>query len=132
MAANGSLPTKPNDPAVYDWDGDGHPGATLKLSLPFLPDGELRVVQRGHSVLDGRVVGDGRIEGEIDVRLFEQRVIGAWPTFLNRSPEIEPEPGGSRFSITPIPPQTSCETLRAVQPAMSREAPEEDAEAWAG
>jgi hypothetical protein len=131
MPGNGSLPTKSDDPSVYDWDGDGHPGATLKLSLPLLPDGELRVVQRDHSVLDGRIVGNGRVEGDIDVRLFEQRIIGALPSFLNRSAEIQPDPQGSRFSITPIPPETSCETLRALEPAMSQEVPEEDAESWA-
>ena len=42
--ADGKLPTKIDDPAVYDWDGDGHPGATLRLSVPLLPEGELYVV----------------------------------------------------------------------------------------
>ena len=36
-SADGKLPTKIDDPAVYDWDGDGHPGATLRLSVPLLP-----------------------------------------------------------------------------------------------
>src|SRR6185295_4670782 len=51
-----ALPTKIDDPAVYDWDGDGKPAATLKISIPLLPDGEFYVVQRGHSILNGRVV----------------------------------------------------------------------------
>jgi hypothetical protein len=113
--ANGTeekLPTKIDDPAVYDWDGDGHPGATLKLSVPLLPDGELYVVQRGQSILTGRVVQPGKIEGGIEVRNFEQRVLGAWPGFLAKSPDIEPDPKESRFSLSQIPVGTTCEALR--------------------
>lgn len=109
---NGKLPTQPDDPAVYDWDGDGRPGATLKLSVPLLPDGELYVVQRGHSILSGRLTGPGRIEGRIDIRLFEQRVLGAWPSFLNQTPEIEPDPKASWFTLTQLAPGSSCESLR--------------------
>ena len=106
------LPTKLDDSSVYDWDGDGQPAATLKISVPLLPDGELYVVQRGQSILNGRITGRGRIEGSIEVRSFEHRVLGAWPPFLNRSPEIVPNPAESRFSIIPIPPDSTCETLR--------------------
>jgi hypothetical protein len=111
-SADGKLPTKIDDPAVYDWDGDGHPGATLRLSVPLLPDGELYVVQRGQSVLNGRVLTPGRIDGDIEVRSFEHRVLGAHPSFLDRSPEIEPDPKGSHFSISPVPMGTTCESLR--------------------
>lgn len=76
-SGGGPLPTKMDDPAVYDWDGDGRPGATLKLSVPLLPDGELYVVQRGHSILNGRLTQPGKIEGAIEVKIFEQRVLGA-------------------------------------------------------
>jgi hypothetical protein len=48
-----NLPSKIDDPAVSDWDGDGHPGATLQLTIPLLPSGELYVVQRGQSILTG-------------------------------------------------------------------------------
>lgn len=113
-AGDSKLPTKVDDSSVYDWDGDGHPGATLKISVPLLPDGELYVVQRGHSILNGRINKPGRIEGSIEVRSFEHRVLSAWPGFLNRSPEITPEPKESRFSIIPIPSGSSCETLRGV------------------
>ncbi len=111
--AEDKLPAKVDDPAVFDWDGDGHPGATLKISVPLLPDGELYVVQRGQSILTGRLVQPGRIEGHIDVRTFDQRVIDAWPSFLATSPEIVPDPKESRFILTAIPAGTSCATLRA-------------------
>lgn len=106
------LPTAIDDSSVYDWDGDGNPGATLKISVPLLPDGELYIVQRGHSVLHGRILRPGRIEGDIEVLSFEHRVLGARPGFLNRSPEITPDPERSRFSIIPIPQDSDCDTLR--------------------
>jgi hypothetical protein len=112
ISAESDLPTSINDPSVYDWDGDGNPGATLKISVPLLPDGELYVVQRGQSILNGRINRPGRIDGSIEVLTFEHRVLGAWPGFLNRSPEITPDPKESRFSIIPIPQGSSCETLR--------------------
>ena len=114
-AGDSQLPTKIDDPVVYDWDGDGHPGATLKLSVPLLPDGELYVVQRGHSILNGRMTQPGNIKGTIEYKTFEQRVLGAWPGFLNQSPEIVPDPKESRFSITPLPPGSTCETVKKSQ-----------------
>jgi hypothetical protein len=106
-----ALPAKIDDPAVYDWDGDGKPAATLKISIPLLPDGEFYVVQRGHSILNGRIVQPGKIEGAIETRLFEQRVLGAWPGFLNQSAEIEPDPKESRFVLSQIAGGSTCETL---------------------
>jgi hypothetical protein len=105
------LPDRIDDPAVFDWDGDGFPGATLKLSVPLLPDGEIYIVQTGHSVLNGRLNGSGTIEGGIDVRRFEQRVLGARPGFLNRSPEIRADPERSRFIMTPLPAGADCRTV---------------------
>lgn len=115
--ANGTeekLPNKIDDPAVYDWDGDGHPGATLQLSIPLLPTGQLYVVQRGQSILTGHIMQPGKIEGHIEVRHFDQKVLGAWPGFLAKSPEIEPNPKESRFTLSPIATGTTCESLRAV------------------
>jgi hypothetical protein len=120
-ADDGSLPTHIDDPEVYDWDGDGHPGATLRLSVPLLPDGELYVVQRGRSILNGRITHPGNVEGAIEYKVFEQRVLGAWPSFLNQSPEIVPDPTASRFSITPLPPASTCETVRKFQTTATSE-----------
>ena len=119
--ANGSddkLPTKVDDPAVFDWDEDGHPGATLKLSIPLLPSGELYVVQRGQSILTGRVVQPGKIEGGIEVRNFDQKVLDAWPGFLAKSPEIEPNPKESRFTLSRSPP--TARARRCAPQALNR------------
>jgi hypothetical protein len=107
----GTLPCSPDDPRVYDWDHDGFPGATLRMTLPLVPDAELYIVQRGHSLLDGRIVAPGRVEGRIDVRLFEQAVIGAKPAFLRRSPQVVQEPERSRFVLQAVPAGSTCADL---------------------
>lgn len=112
VSDDAKLPEKIDDPAVFDWDSDGLPAATLKISIPLLPDGELYVVQRGRSILNGRIVQPGKVEGNIDVQSFAQRVLGAKPGFLNASPEITPDPKESRFVMSPVPNGSSCETLR--------------------
>ena len=111
-AGDTKLPAAADDPAVYDWDDDGKPGATLKLSVPLLPDGELYVVQRGHSILNGRITEPGRIEGGIEVLSFEHRVLGARPGFLNKSPDIQADAQESRFTITQVATGSTCESLR--------------------
>jgi hypothetical protein len=116
------LPSRIDDPSVFDWDSDGHPGATLKLSVPLLPPGELYIVQTGRSILDGRITETGTIEGSIEVRSFQQRVLGARPSFLNRSPEIHADPKASRFTLVPVPSGTTCKTLKSEINAGEREA----------
>jgi hypothetical protein len=107
------LPVRPDDPAVYDWDGDGHPGATLVLVVPALVRGHLYVVQRGHSILDGRVVAPGRIAGTIEVPLLEQAVIGSRPAFLRRAPALVPDRTRSRFTLARVD-AASCADLLAM------------------
>jgi hypothetical protein len=119
MPDDSTLPNKIDDAAVFDWDDDGHPGATLKLSVPLLPDGELYVVQRGHSVLSGWISAPGRVAGSIDVRSFEHRVLGARPEFLNRSPKIEANSKDSTFVMTQLATGSTCESLRAADNSKS-------------
>lgn len=106
----GELPRRRDDPAVVDSDGDGKPGATLHLDVPVLDPLELYVVQRGHVVLDGEVKDDGRVEGALRSDL-EQVVIASDPYFLKRSPELEPDAERSRFVMTPVAADSTCDTL---------------------
>jgi hypothetical protein len=108
-----TLPREATDPAVIDSDGDGHPGATLGLSIARLAEGELYIVQRGHSRLEGHIVAVGQVEGRIDVRLFEQAVLGADPGFLRRTPEIELDPARSTFRLVRVADGTPCAALAA-------------------
>jgi hypothetical protein len=109
-------PRRGSDPAVVDSDGDGKPGATLHLEVPILDPFELYVVQRGHAVLDGRLLENGRVEGTLSSSL-EQVVIGSDPFFLKRNPQLEPEPELSSFALDPVPEDSSCQSLlRAAEP----------------
>jgi hypothetical protein len=59
------------------------------------------------------MVQPGRIEGHIEVRHFNQKVLGARPGFLAKSPEIEPNARESRFTLSSVAADSTCETLRA-------------------
>lgn len=110
-SADAPLPVDAQDPSVVDSDGDGHPGATLQLSIAHLASGELYVVQRGQSVLEGRVVAVGQVEGRIDVRLFEQGLLGARPGFLKRSPQIALDPARCTFRLVRVADDVGCGTI---------------------
>lgn len=122
-AAQTPLPTDAADPGVIDWDGDGRPGATLLLSVAGIAEGELYVVQRGHSVLEGRIVGVGLAEGHFATLAFEQGLIGADPSFLARSPRITLDPQHSSFRLMRVADDTRCEDIdtAAYQPSSTEE-----------
>ncbi len=44
--ANESLPTDPNDPRIFDADGDGHPGVTSKVRISDALQGEVYIARR--------------------------------------------------------------------------------------
>jgi phytoene synthase len=111
------LPRSPDDPAIFDWDGDGKPGGTIRLRVPIAPDGELYVVQRGRALLDGRLVARDRAEGTIAIPLFEQAVIGAWPSFLLKTPEITPDTSRSRFTLVRLLDGSGCDAVLALRGA---------------
>jgi hypothetical protein len=104
-------PKTVDDPSVVDSDHDGRPGATLELSVPLVADGAIEIVQRGRMVLDGRVVGPGRVEGRVTMPIFEQTVIAAEPAIFKGAAALEPDPERSRFLLTRIADGTSCDAL---------------------
>lgn len=75
--ASDPLPEAADDPRVFDQDGDGHPGMTVRVDLLGLIRGEVYVVQRVRYRLIGWVESDGgSIFGRIEWE-DEQVVIGA-------------------------------------------------------
>jgi len=110
-AERAPLPRNLDDPAIFDWDGDGEPAATLRVRVAGLPAGEVWVVQRAHSVLAGRVLSSGRVEGAIEILLLEQAVVGARPGFLRWSPDATPDPEHSRFVLERVAAGTTCSDL---------------------
>lgn len=108
-AAAGALPASSDDPGVVDWDRDGQPGATVRIEVPLLQDVEVRVVQRSHAVLEGRVEGAG-VAGGARLLRFEQAVLSATHKLFTRAPKVLPAAGGW-FSMTPVPAGTTCAEL---------------------
>jgi hypothetical protein len=54
------LPTDAEHPAVFDWDADGAPGATVTVRAPLFGAVDVYVVQSSRGLLDGRLqVRDG-------------------------------------------------------------------------
>jgi hypothetical protein len=110
-ATGGQLPTGAEQRGVRDHDGDGNPGATVELRMRGFGEGKLFIVQRSHLVLRGRQTEPGRFEGAVDVRVQEQRTLGARPGFLHREMVIRPEPERSGWKLVRVPPATNCVDL---------------------
>lgn len=114
----GQLPRSARAPGVVDSDRDGAPGVTVVGRFPLFGRVRIFFVQRSHLVLDGRTTAPGRIEGGIDVRVLEQRTIGASSVLFRRNVEIRPDPERSSFVLVATPQITSCEQLRAADSSL--------------
>ncbi len=102
------LPGTAGDKRVYDQDGDGKPGMTVRVS--GIVTGDIYVVQRATSSLRGNLRG-GAFVGGIDFRQ-EQRILGATSSVLEKGPEAKPDPSRSRFRMSPVKPGISCDEAR--------------------
>lgn len=81
------LPSRADDPRVFDQDGDGHPGVTVQVR--GLIDGEIYVIQRGWSEMrDVRVDAD-TIRGTVRWGM-DQSVVGASRWLLDSQPPTWP------------------------------------------
>lgn len=106
------LPKRSDDPRVHDMDGDGQPGLTVKVQ--GLVDGEIYVVQRDASRLQGKVRPNGRqIQGIVRWRA-EQEVVGASRSMLESNPDNRPHPEAQRsfFRMLRVPDSAGCEDVR--------------------
>jgi len=110
--SGGKLPERIDAPGVRDTDGDGRPGATIRLRVPVAGTADLYIVQRSHLVLGGREVRPGRIEGAVRILAQEQRTLGAEPGFFARNPSTAPDPARSGFTLVRAPGVRDCEGLR--------------------
>ncbi len=88
---NDPLPTDASDPRVFDQDGDGNPGLTVRVSVAGLFQGEVYVVQRDRSRLSGAVVSADRVEGLVEWT-SEQSVLGASNSFFLGGAASRPDP----------------------------------------
>ncbi len=114
VASGGLLPLTADAPGVRDSDHDGQPGATVELKLPAFGRVQLFIAQRTHLVLVGREVSPGRISGEVDIHLLEQRTLGAKPGMFKRTPRVRPVSPQSGFSIIRVPEGASCGSISPI------------------
>jgi hypothetical protein len=118
----GVLPEGPGEPGVVDADGDGNPGATIEIRVPLMGRGRLFIAQRTHLVLRAREATPDRVEGAVDIRLMEQRTLGADPAMFGRTPDIRPDPARSGFTMVRLPDRAGCAELERQASAIFRRA----------
>ena len=74
--ANEVLPTDPNDPRIFDADGDGHPGVTSSVKISDALKGEVYIARREIFAYTLTQQSDDRFTGFITDK-SEQLVVGA-------------------------------------------------------
>jgi hypothetical protein len=107
--SNDPLPSDPDDPRVFDQDGDGNPGVTIRVE--GIVSGDMYIVQRSWTRLEGALLGDGSFGG----RLFfgnAQVVLDSTSPFLGDPPSSRPLPNLSWFRIARLPEDADCAKAR--------------------
>lgn len=110
--ATDPLPTEADDPRVFDQDGDGHPGITVRVTILGFIKGEVYVIQRDWNTLNGEFTSPDKIDGLIEWGI-EQVVLGASNPFLKARGTNRPDPAAehSYFCTTRIDPQMDCPAI---------------------
>lgn len=106
------LPTSAGDPRVFDQDGDGKPGITVHACAFGLITGDVYVVERLRTRLEGQVVSPDRIEGRVEGTV-EQVILGASDARFLGSIVSRPDPisSHSRFVLARIDPAWACNEI---------------------
>jgi len=107
-----ALPEAPEDPRVYDQDGDGRPGITVRIS--GVVSGEVWLVQRLTTRALGRVTSPDRIEGLLEWQ-DEQRHLGTDNTLLKDPTPSRPDPeaANSYFRSVRVEAGDDCAAILA-------------------
>ena len=111
--ASGAMPGRVGDPGILDWEGDGRPGATVRVKVPFAGEGEVWMAQVGRTVLDGFVVSPDRVEGRVSTLDYAQRTLGASNRLMDVNPVVRPDDASSTFVMTRVATNSTCSTLPA-------------------
>lgn len=104
------LPANPNDDRVWDQDEDGQPGLTIHIHQNLLGEGEIYVVQRSTTCLDGVVISPDRIEGYVEAE-SEQVVLDAstfWLKLDTPAGQSDPNPQSSHFILQRMADGATC------------------------
>ena len=92
-----SLPTTPDDPRVFDQDGDGHPGVTVRIR--GMVSGKMYLIQRGIDAWHARFQTRDRMRGCVNWTQT-QRVLDSTSIFLGDGPATRQHPATNRSTVT--------------------------------
>lgn len=110
----GDLPTQDDDPAVFDQDGDGHPGVTVEVSARALfvtVEGKVYLTQRTITQETGALQSAELIRGKINWS-FEQSVLGSDSRILSSvSPSTTVLPEQSEFTMRKLGDGDTCASM---------------------
>ena len=108
------IPRDAKHPAVFDWDEDGKPGASVLVDIPIIGEIRIYMVQTNHTILSGWVNEDGVIRGTATQRLLKQHTIGADNRLLAASPKLSVVSDHNAFEIMRIPAGSTCRDVKAL------------------
>lgn len=108
-------PSSIDHPAVYDWDNDGKPAATVHLEVPLFGTIEVYQAQTARAVLDGKVVSADKIEGGVRVIDFYQRTLSASNRLFIQNPVLTNNAALSTFRLSRIADQATCLDIPAAR-----------------
>jgi hypothetical protein len=109
-----ALPKKADDPAVFDWDEDGHVGATVRVELHVLKPFEVYITGVSHLLLRGQVRSPDLVEGRVDLLRQERWTLGASNRLFARQADTVPDPAQSTFVMRRLPAGTACGQVRGL------------------
>ena len=106
------LPSDPNDSRIFDQDGDGNPGVTVKVS-GFI-SGDIYVVQRAINTYYGSLGADGSLTGYV-IEHGDQKTLGATNAMLEQDVPNEAinDPDRNPLQLIPVEAGMDCDTLMA-------------------
>ena len=106
------LPSDPNDSRIFDQDGDGNPGVTVKVS-GFI-SGDIYVVQRAINTYYGSISEQGALIGHV-IEHGDQKTLGATNAMLEQDVPSEAinDPERNPLQLVPIDAGMDCNTLMA-------------------
>ncbi|MCB1014029.1 MAG: hypothetical protein KDB10_02780 [Acidimicrobiales bacterium] len=125
--ANETLPTDPDDPRVFDHDGDGKPGVTATIEVADGVGGELYIARREIFSYDVTQESPDRMVGSITDR-SEQLVVGASdPIFAAQTTWTQyPDPSRNPVIWQRVDDTWDCERLAAERDELFPPNPEVD------
>ncbi len=112
--ATDKLPTDPNDPRIFDHDGDGNPGITVSIKSGGGQLGEIYIARRERFAYDVSEQADRSLTGEVTDK-SEQLIIGATSkAFVSKAEWTQfPDLSKSPIVLKPVAANWDCKKLMA-------------------